>query len=89
MVGNGNFETGSLAPWIRTTPNGPCVGTPGGQVGTASPHTNIYSLQDKCKNRADQISQQFTAIAGQTYIVSFWLKSGATGSGISFSITLN
>ena len=88
-MSNGGFETGSLAPWIRTTLNGPCISSPGGQVGTASPHTNTYNLQDECRTHADQINQQFTAIAGQTYIVSFWLKSGAMTSGIFFSITLN
>ena len=29
MLTNGGFETGSLSPWIVTTPNGGCGGTPG------------------------------------------------------------
>jgi hypothetical protein len=88
MLTNGGFETGSLSPWIRTTPNGPCSGSPG-QVGNISPHTGTYGLDDGSNGCADQISQQFTATAGQVYAVSFWLKSGAVGSTVSVNVTLS
>jgi hypothetical protein len=88
MLINGGFETGSLSPWVRTTPNGVCVGNPG-QVSTMSPHSGSYVLLDGSNGCADQIGQQFTATAGQVYVVSFWLKSGATGSGISATVTLS
>ena len=88
MLTNGGFETGSLSPWIRTTPNGVCGGVPG-SVGSMSPHSGIYNFQDGSNGCADQVSQQFTATAGQVYIVSFWLKSGATGSVISAMVTLS
>jgi hypothetical protein len=88
MLNNGGFETGSLSPWIRTTPNGTCVGIPG-QTNTMSPHTGTYNLSDGSNGCADQISQQFTAITGEVYIVSFWLKSSLTGSVISAQVTLS
>lgn len=88
MLSNGGFETGSLSPWVRTTPNGNCAGAPG-QVSSSTPHSGTYGLRDGSNGCADQISQQFTATAGQIYIVSFWLKSGGTGSGISALVTLS
>lgn len=88
MLSNRGFESGTLSPWIRTTPNGACAGTPAG-VGTSSVKSGTYSLHDGSNGCADQISQQFTATAGQIYIVSFWLKSGSTGSTVSALVTLS
>jgi hypothetical protein len=88
MLSNGGFETGSLSPWIRTTPNGPCSGV-SGAVSSLSPHTGTYSIADGSNGCADQISQQFTATIGEIYIVSFWLKSGTTGTVISAQVTLS
>ena len=85
MLTNGGFETGSLSPWILT---GSCGGSPG-QVSSASPHTGTYDYRDGSNGCADQVSQQFTATAGQLYIVSFWLKSGSTGSVITATVTLS
>jgi hypothetical protein len=72
MLVNGGFETGSLLPWLRTPlPSENCGGAAGGQVGTLSPHSGTYDLQDQYKGQTDKISQQFPVIAGQMYIVSF------------------
>ena len=87
MLSNGDFETGSLSPWSSTTPNGDCTGGSGG-VCTISPRTGTYDLCDGSYGCADHVSQQFTATAGQVYIVSFWLKSGSTGPGVSALVTL-
>ncbi|CAF3857850.1 unnamed protein product [Rotaria sp. Silwood1] len=89
MLNNTGFETGSLSPWIRTTPYGSCGGT-GGFVSSAfSSHSGSYKLFDGSSGCADRISQQFTATAGQVYFVSFWLKSGSTGSPVSAKVTLS
>jgi hypothetical protein len=88
MIINGGFETGSLSPWIRTTPNGACAGSPG-QVDNQSPHTGTYDLSDGSNGCADEISQQFTATAGQIYVVSFWLQSGSTGNTVLAKVTLS
>ena len=58
-------------------------------VSNTSPHTGTYGFSDGSNGCADQVSQQFTATAGQVYIVSFWLKSGSTGSVISAKVTLS
>jgi len=88
MISNGDFETGSLSPWVVTLPNGSCGGLRAG-VSTSSPHNGTYSLIDGSMGCADQLSQQFTATAGDIYVISFWLKSGSTGSGISARVTLS
>jgi hypothetical protein len=88
MLINGGFETGSLSPWVRGIPNGNCAGSPG-QVSSVSPHDGTYSVMDGSYLCADEISQQFTATAGQVYLVSFWLKSGSLGSGITALVTLS
>jgi hypothetical protein len=88
MISNGGFETGSLSPWVETLPNGSC-GSNLGQVSNVSAHTGTYSLMDGSNGCADQVSQQFTATTGDVYVVSFWLKSGAIGPGVSALVTLS
>lgn len=90
MIINGDFETGSLSPWVRTTTSGSCGGAAaGGHVSTVSPHTGTYVLVDGSYGCADIISQQFNATAGQLYTISFWLKSSGVGSSVTASITLS
>ncbi|CAF4866965.1 unnamed protein product [Rotaria sp. Silwood1] len=90
MLTNTGFETGSLSPWVRTTPYGSCSGS-AGQIcsGSYSPHSGNDHLCDGSNGCADRISQQFMATAGEVYVVSFWLKSGSTGSTISAKVTLS
>jgi len=87
MISNGGFETGSLSPWVRTTPHGNCAGL-AASVTNTTPNTGNYSLIDGSNGCADQVSQQFTATAGQIYVVSFWAKSVGTGSVQSILVTL-
>ena len=87
MLSNGGFETGSLAPWIRSTPNGACTGTAAnattnrGSSRGGAPNTGAYYLVDGSTSCADQISQSFTAIQGRVYNISFWLKAANLTSG--------
>ncbi|CAM4766000.1 unnamed protein product [Rotaria magnacalcarata] len=87
MLTNTGFETGSLSPWVRTGPNGNCGAFPV-QIYNSSCHSGSYCATDGSNGCADQLSQQFTATAGQVYIVSFWLKSDSLGSVISAMVTL-
>ncbi|CAF4383851.1 unnamed protein product, partial [Rotaria magnacalcarata] len=82
MLSNTGFETGNLSPWIRTTPNGACGGAPATACNFGY-HSGNYSACDGSNGCADRLSQQFMATSGEIYIVSFWLKSGSTGSVIS------
>ena len=87
MLVNGGFETGSSSPgWAVTTPNGVC-GT-AGAVNSGIPRTGTYSFKDGSVGCADQLSQSFPVIAGQVYVVSFWIEMGGSGSGISISVIL-
>jgi len=87
---NGDFETGSLSPWIKTTPNGNCIEIING-LSSIWPRNGAYSFYDGTRGCADQISQNFTVSADRLYRISFWLKSGSSGSGypVSAKVTLS
>jgi hypothetical protein len=87
MLVNGDFETGSLSPWVRTFPNGTCPGVPGKICSTNSYNGN-YNYCDGCNTIPDQLSQSFMATTGHVYVVSFWLATGALGSVTSIDVTL-
>ncbi|CAF1381361.1 unnamed protein product [Adineta ricciae] len=89
MLSNGDFESGSFSPgWTRVAPTGCGSGTTG-YISSSYRRTGSYGYADGCNSHTDQLSQSFVATAGQSYIVSFWLKSGANGSGVSISVTLS
>jgi hypothetical protein len=87
---NGGFETGSLSPWTVSFPYGGCQN--GGVSGTichAGALSGSYSYCDGCNTVPDELSQSFMAVAGDVYIVSFWLETGSTAnSGISTTVTI-
>ena len=89
---NGGFETGSLAPWVRSTPNGACGGTAASVTTTSgsgiggAPKTGTHYLVDGSMTCADQISQSFMAVQATIYNITFWLKSATlTGPGPIFA----
>ena len=90
MLVNGDFETGSLSPWVVSHPNGTC-GSWGAavtnSVGVA--RTGNYGLWDGSTGCFDQVDQSFNVTLGQQYEVSFWVKSrnvSSTGIYANFSI---
>ena len=91
MLLNGGFESGSFSPgWSVTTPNGNCISASvAASIATTSCHTGSYCVKDGCNSRADQVSQSFVAIAGQSYFISFWLKASSGFGIISFLATLS
>ncbi|CAF1270262.1 unnamed protein product [Adineta ricciae] len=88
MLTNGGFENALLSPWVVSNPNGPCSGS-AGHVSSSSCRSGSQCFSDGSNGCADQVAQQFTATAGQLYLVSFWLKSGNTGSVITALVTLS
>lgn len=88
MLLNGNFESGSFSPgWTVSQPNGACSGL-AGQISTVFPHTGTYSIRDGCNGRSDRISQSFAATLGQTYVVSFWLRTSGGGTTMTINVNL-
>lgn len=84
---NGDFESG-FSPWVRTAPNGACGSFPATSCGT-SPRTGSGSLCDGSFGCADRVSQSFSVTAGEVLVVSFWMRSGGSGSGIVAIVTLS
>ena len=84
-LSNGGFESGALPPWVKTQPLGPCSGQQSVvSSSVAVLHTGAYGLSSACMNVYDQIAQSFNVTAGQTYIISFWLKLTGTSSSGQF-----
>jgi hypothetical protein len=88
MLVNGDFETGSLNPWVRTQPSGSCWGQQAAVTNAAGvAYTGSYGLWDGSTGCFDQIAQSFVATSGQTYVISFWLEStGPSSNGIYTNI---
>ncbi|CAF3274417.1 unnamed protein product [Rotaria socialis] len=87
MLTNIGFETGSLSPWVRTGPYGSCGGYVA-RICNYNCRSGSYCACDGSNSCADRLSQQFTAAAGQVYIVSFWLRTDSLGAGITATVTL-
>ncbi|CAF3274409.1 unnamed protein product [Rotaria socialis] len=88
MLTNIGFETGSLSPWVRTGPYGSCGGYVA-RICNYNCRSGSYCACDGSNSCADRLSQQFTAAAGQVYIVSFWLSTDSLGAGITATVTLS
>ena len=91
MLINGGFENATLTPWIRTAPNGDSCGGQQAAVSnrTGSARTGRYFLWDGQENCYDQVEQVFDVIAGETYIISFWLRSTvSSGSNIYAKLSI-
>jgi len=91
MLVNGNFGSGSFSPgWTVSTPSGSCGAfTTGATIITTSYCRDNSCVEDGCGSRADEVSQSFTAVAGQAYFISFWLSGSGSGSGVSATVTLS
>ena len=88
MLENGDFETDSLAPWIRTDPYGPCGGSAGRADGS-SPQRGSYHLLDGSDNFPDLVSLSLSVTIGQLYTISFWLRVVGTGPDIHILVTID
>jgi hypothetical protein len=90
MLLNGGFESvlshpvGQQLNQMETISDSVAAG-----IASASCHTGSYCVKDGCNSRADQVSQHFVAIAGESYFISFWLKAGSGSGIITFSVTLS
>ena len=82
IVVNGDFETGSLPPWVNTGD------TSFTSVNNSNPHSGSFSLQIGPAFIDGFIDQLLPTVAGQGYDVSFWLEndddSGNNRFGASF-----
>jgi hypothetical protein len=73
LITNGGFETGNLNGWNYS---GSCFLLTGqSHSGSSSSKTGNYYYYDPCRNFGDTISQTFSTVAGDTYVISFWLTN--------------
>lgn len=70
LIVNGGFETGNLNGW---TYSGSCNFYTGQSYsGSSYAKSGNYYYYDRCSYYGDTISQSFTTVPGDTYVISFW-----------------
>jgi len=73
LISNGGFENGNLIGWTHT---GTCNFFSGvAYHGFNSAKSGYYYYYDVCAKYGDTISQTFSTIPGDIYIISFWLTN--------------
>ncbi|UJR17552.1 hypothetical protein I4U23_004448 [Adineta vaga] len=82
IIINGGFESGSLTAWNYS---GSC-----GLINTGTAYhdnqyakTGDYYYYDRCAFYGDTISQTFSTVVGDTYVISFWLTNYLCCSGMT------
>lgn len=73
LISNGGFEVGLLADW---TYSGSCnflTGSVALSLGNAKSGSWYY--KSPCANYGDKISQTFSTVLGDSYVINFWLKN--------------
>ena len=71
MIADGSFESGTLNPWNYT---GTCSFWTGEDYDDITrAHTGQWFYYDQCVGFGDTISQTFPTVAGDTYVISFWI----------------
>jgi hypothetical protein len=73
LISNGGFESGNLNGWNYT---GTCNHYAGvAYSGSSYANTGNYYYYDRCALYGDTISQSFSTVAGDIYVISFWLTN--------------
>ncbi|CAF3927531.1 unnamed protein product [Rotaria sp. Silwood1] len=73
LITNGGFEAGNLNGWSYT---GSCNYYTGSvYLGASNAKSGSYYYYNPCAKYGDTISQAFSTVAGDTYVISFWLTN--------------
>ncbi|CAF1554062.1 unnamed protein product [Adineta steineri] len=71
LIINGGFETGNLNAWNHSGSCGYNTGM--ADSGCSDANSGHYYYYDPCTLYGDTISQTFSTVVGDTYVISFWL----------------
>jgi hypothetical protein len=87
---NGGFETGDFTGWTQYCANDANCGGTGnyGQVTTSTCYSGTHCYVDKCAGGYDYLTQSFTIVNGDYYLISFYLMVYSSGSSHSVDVTL-
>ena len=74
VLNNGGFESGNTV-WTRT---GLCAFSTGSITWSlVLARTGFYYYTSPCRNYGDTLSQTFPTVAGDNYVIRFWLANAA------------
>lgn len=81
-ITNGGFETGSFAEWTTESAASGSLLFVGGhsRSGADAAWFGAIGAQD------DVLSQTFTTLPGESYVITFWLAHGGTGAANDFNV---
>jgi hypothetical protein len=87
MIVDGGFESGDISAW---TYSGTCDFWAGVDYSDSTKaHSGGWFYYDPCASGGDTISQTFSTVAGDTYVISFWLTNDSCCSATQIAnITL-
>lgn len=88
LLGNSGFENGTFSPWTLLTPNATCTGIYRKMCTGSTCYSGTSCFCDASSGCIDQLSQQFSVVSGQTYVIKFYLRSGAYGSNALALVTV-
>lgn len=85
LVQNGGFEMSTLSYWFQTGPGGPNNGyvndlADDGSATGLTPHSGTYLAAFGAVGEPGFISQTIPTVAGQSYLLSFWLTNPVAGN---------
>jgi hypothetical protein len=85
MISNGGFETGEFDDWLPIPPPVDSYFFVSG-----NPHTGHYAAWFGAIGVVDEtLSQNMATVAGDTYVVDFWLAHGMNNHANDFSVWWN
>ncbi len=71
MIVDGSFESGNIGAWAYSGTCDFLIGADYDDIAKA--HSGQWFYYDQCGGTGDTISQTFPTVAGDTYVISFWL----------------
>ena len=75
LIVNGGFETGTLNSWVRTGSCNFLSGSVFWDISGNAAKSGSYYYNSPCALYGETISQTFSTVVGDQYVIGFWLTN--------------